>query len=68
MPAKGSAYGAGAPSYESAELQKSAIEGRLGVARGIRDRAATSGDDRRFARWSAVVDELLDRLLEVRGR
>lgn len=64
----GSAYGAGAPTYENAELQKFTLEGRIKVAQGIRDRAATSGNQARAARWEAILDELLDRLLEVRGR
>jgi hypothetical protein len=63
-----SAYGEGAPSYESAELQRSAIEGRLKVARGIRDRARASGDARTDRAWTRIVDELLERLTEVRGR
>lgn len=63
-----SAYGTGAPSYDSTELQRHGIEGRLDVATGIRDRAAASGDVARAAKWSQIVDELLDRLLEVRGR
>lgn len=64
----GSAYGAGAPSYSTSELQRRAIEGRLKVARGIRDRNRASGRHERAARWSTICDELLDRLLEVRGR
>lgn len=63
-----SAYGGGAPTYESAELQRQALEGRLQVAVGIRDRAQVNGDDRRAAEWGRIADELLDRLLEVRGR
>jgi hypothetical protein len=59
------AYGAGSPTYQSVEQQRSALEGRLQVARGIRDRAAPGSRTRQ--RWSRVVDELLDRLLEVRG-
>lgn len=62
----GSAYGEGAPSYGAAEQQRAAIEGRLAVARGIRDRAEVGSRTR--VRWARVVDELLDRLLEVRGR
>ncbi len=62
------AYGEGAPSYESAELQRAAIEGRLRVAVGIRDRARAAGNARRAERWELVVDELLGRLAEVRGR
>ncbi len=64
----GSAYGTGAPSYESVELQKFTIDGRLKVARGIRDRAAASGDLARAARWGQIVDELLERRLEAMGR
>lgn len=63
----GSAYGAGAPAYESADLQKSAIEGRLQVARGIKTRAEARGDVKEATRWGEICDELLDRLLEVRG-
>lgn len=61
-----SAYGAGSPTYQSAESQQTALTGRLEVARGIRDRAPAGSHTR--ARWSVIVDELLDRLLEVRGR
>lgn len=68
MSARGSAYGSGAPTYGNSELQRGAIEGRLSVARGILSRATRDGDDRRAARWKVIVDELLDRLLEVRGR
>ena len=68
MSAQGSAYGAGAPSYENVELQRHAIEGRLEVARSIAENAAKSGNHRRAARWKQIADELLDRLLEVRGR
>ena len=64
----GSAYGAGAPSYESVELQKSAIVGRLKVAISIRDGRRASGDTTRADRWALICDELLDRLLEVRGK
>lgn len=64
----GSAYGTGAPTYADAELQRSNIEGRIEVARGIRDRAIVSGNTARAASWQAIIDELLDRLLEVRGR
>lgn len=63
-----SAYGAGAPAYPDTELQRSTLEGRLKVAVGIRDRARASGNTRSAARWDATVQELLDRLLEVRGR
>lgn len=61
-----SAYGTGAPSYPDAELQRATLEGRLRVAQGIRDRAEPGS--RTQLRWSRTVDELLDRLLEVRGR
>jgi len=64
----GSAYGAGAPTYETAELQRKALEGRLKVAIDTRDRRRAMGDTKRADRWAAVCDELLDRLLEVRGR
>lgn len=64
----GSAYGAGAPTYGTAELQRTAIEGRLKVAIGSRDRRRAMGDTKRADRWAAICDELLDRLLEVRGR
>ena len=64
----GSAYGTGAPCYGSAELQKSAIEGRLKVATGIRDRARVAGNARKANTWARICDELLDRLLEVRGQ
>lgn len=64
----GSAYGAGAPSYSSAELQRHQIQGRLDVAVSIRDRAVSDGDTRRAERWSQIIDELMDRLIEVRGK
>lgn len=63
-----SAYGSGSPTYVDADLQLSNIEGRLVVAIGIRDRSRASGDARRAGRWAQIVDELLDRRLEVRGR
>lgn len=65
---KGSAYGAGAPRQDDAEYEKLLLDGRLEVAIGIRDRAKAAGNDDRYRRWSVVVDELLDRRLEVRGR
>lgn len=65
---KGNAYGAGAPIHEDAEYEKLLLDGRLEVAIGIRDRAKAAGNGARYRRWSAVVDELLDRRLEVRGR
>jgi hypothetical protein len=43
------------------------IVGRIVVAKGIRDRAAARGDERQRDRWAEIVDELLDRLTEVRG-
>lgn len=64
----GSAYGAGAPAYKDVELQKEQLEGRLRVAVGIRDRAKASGNQQRYESWAKVADELLDRLLETRGR
>lgn len=63
-----SVYGAGAPIYVDSEHQRSALEGRLKVATGIRNRAQERGDRRRAEAWSRTVDELLDKLLEVRGR
>lgn len=63
-----SAYGAGAPTYTDVELQRSQIEGRVKVARGIANRAQAAGDNERAARWNQNADELLDRLLELRGR
>ena len=64
----GSAYGAGAPTYKDAELQRFTLEGRIKVALGIRDRSIADGNRARAERWQVVIDELLDRLLEVRGR
>ncbi len=49
------AYGDGAPSYEDAEVQRLAIEGRLRVAVGIRDRARASGNARRVERWEGLL-------------
>jgi hypothetical protein len=63
----GSAYGTGAPSYQSTALQRAALEGRLKVAISIRDQRRAMGDAKRADRWAAICDELLDRLLEVRG-
>lgn len=62
-----SAYGSGAPTYENAELQKNNILGRLRVARGMVVAFRAEDDPVRAARWQRVVDDLLDRLLEVRG-
>lgn len=64
----GSAYGAGAPTYKDAELQKFTLEGRIKVMRGMRERSIARGDSARAVRQQAIIDELLDRLLEVRGR
>lgn len=64
----GSAYGAGAPAYEGTDLQRRALEGRLKVAISTRDRRRAMGDTERADRWAVICDELLDRLLEVRGR
>jgi hypothetical protein len=63
-----SAYATGAPSYDNVSLQRYAIEGRLKVARGIWERAEAAGDIRRMTKWRVIENELLDRLLEVRGR
>jgi hypothetical protein len=65
---EGSAYGAGAPSYRDAELQKLQLDGRLKVAMGIRDRAKAAGNQEQYESWAEVVDELLDRRLETRGQ
>lgn len=64
----GTAYGEGSPTYESAELQRSTLQGRLELARRWAIRYAETGDARRAAKWNRIADELLDRLLEVRGR
>jgi hypothetical protein len=63
----GSPYGAGAPTYDSADLQRATITGRLEVATGIRDRARKGGNRVVVERWEVIVDELLDRLREVQG-
>ncbi len=63
-----SAYGAGSPTYENADLQRQQLEGRLQVARGVATRYVAAGDSDRAAKWNRTADELLDRLLEVRGR
>jgi len=63
-----SAYGTGAPSYDDAERQRAAIQGRLELARRWAVRYSESGDQQRAAKWDRIADELLDRLLEVRGR
>jgi hypothetical protein len=63
-----SAYGAGAPTYDHAELQKFTISGRLELARKWSNQYRAKGDIVRAERWSRTADELLDRLLEVRGR
>jgi hypothetical protein len=68
MTTNGSAYGTGAPSYDDSDLQRRTIEGRLKVAINIRDRAAANGHEAHAAKWGRIADELLDRLLEVRGR
>lgn len=64
--ADGTAYGAGAPAYADAELQRATLQGRLKVAVSIRDRAPEGS--RSHERWGRTCDELLDKLLEVRGR
>ncbi len=68
LTSRGSAYGTGAPAYESTEVQRSAIQGRSDLARKWAVRYAEEGDQRRAAKWGRIADELLDRLLEVRGR
>ena len=68
MTARGSAYGVGAPTYDNAEQQRRTIQGRLDLARRWAVRYADSGDHRRAAKGNRIADELLDRLLEVRGR
>ena len=62
------AYGEGAPTYEIVELQKATIQGRAQLARRWAVRYAEAGDHRRAVKWNRIADELLDRLLEVRGR
>jgi hypothetical protein len=62
---EGSAYGTGAPTYDSADLQRKNLDGRIKVAMSRRDNAP---DPVRKAKWARIVDELLDRRLEVRGR
>lgn len=62
-----SAYGNPRP-YSSLALERHALEGRLKVARFIAKQYEISRDNRRFARWSATVDELLDHLAEVDAR
>lgn len=64
----GSAYGTGAPSYTDTDVQRKAIQGRLDLARRWAVRYAEQGDQRRADKWNRIADELLDRLLEVRGR
>lgn len=64
----GSAYGTGSPTYDNAELQRQTIQGRLELARRMALRYAEAGDQPRAAKWNRIADELLDRLLEVRGR
>ncbi len=64
----GSAYGQGAPTHTSAETQRALLEGRIKVATSIRQRAEVDGNARRAGRWRQIETELLDRLLEVRGR
>lgn len=59
-----SAYGNPQP-YRTPELERSAILGRLRVARGI---AARATDETRRRQWAATVDELLDHLAEVEVR
>jgi hypothetical protein len=65
---QGSAYGTGAPAYNDTDLQRAAIQGRAALARQWAVRHAATGDQRRAAKWNRIADELLDRLIEVRGR
>lgn len=54
--------------YPTPELERAAIEGRLAVAKGIRDRARAEGRTRTADQWQANVDALLDRLANVDDR
>lgn len=58
-----SAYGNPQP-YPDPELERSALLGRLTVARSC----ARSEDPRVAARWRLIVDELLDHLSHVADR
>ncbi len=63
-----SAYGAGAPIYETADLARATLQGRAELARRWAVGYRANGDLRRADKWDRIADELLDRLLEVRGR
>lgn len=54
--------------YDTPELERSAIEGRITVAKKIRDRALAAGKTRSAARWQANLDALLDKLAHVEDR
>jgi hypothetical protein len=54
--------------YDSPGLERHALEGRLAVAKGIRDRCVNRGDTARAASWQAIVDQLLEHLAHVDDR
>lgn len=66
-PAKGSAYGAGAPTYDDAALQVATITGRLECMRIWRDRDREAGRTEAEARKTQIINELLDKLAEAQG-
>jgi len=48
-------------------MQRHTAEGRLRVARGIRDRARARGNTALAAHWDQIVSELVDLILEMEG-
>jgi hypothetical protein len=54
--------------YDTPELERSAIEGRITVAKKIRDRALVEGNTGSATRWQSNVDALLDKLAHVEDR
>lgn len=46
--------------YAESDLERSALAGRIKVARGIATRYQQAGDGVRAARWQATVDRLLE--------
>lgn len=54
--------------YTTPELERAAIDGRITVAKSIRDRAIASGRTDTAARWQSNLDALLERRAHVEDR
>lgn len=66
MSVSGSPYGAGAPRYDDPDLERTMLLGRCEFARGAVQRSEPGSKQRH--RWAEILDELLDRLYELRAR